>query len=60
MFLGIDLGTSGIKTVVIDSEGSIVCSTQAALSVSRPHPLWSEQDPDYWWTALGRMHEKTC
>ena len=52
MFLGIDLGTSGIKTVVISNDGNIVCSAQAGLSVSRPHPLWSEQDPDHWWTAL--------
>ena len=52
MFLGIDLGTSGIKIVVIDDEGSVACSAQEGLTVSRPHALWSEQDPQQWWTAL--------
>ena len=51
MFLGIDIGTSGVKAVVLDSHGSVVGQGTAALSVQRPHPLWSEQDPDAWWQA---------
>lgn len=52
MFLGIDLGTSGIKVVIIDSNGEITSSVSAGLEVSRPQPLWSEQDPESWWQAL--------
>ena len=52
MFLGIDLGTSGIKLVTIDTAGNIEHSVQHGLSVSRPQPLWSEQEPQQWWDAL--------
>ena len=51
MFLGIDIGTSGVKAVVLDEHGSVVGQGTAALTVQRPHPLWSEQDPDAWWRA---------
>lgn len=51
MFLGIDIGTSGVKAVVIDRRGALVGQGTAALSVQRPHPLWSEQDPAAWWEA---------
>ena len=51
MFLGIDIGTSGVKAVVLDAHGSVVGQGTAALTVQRPHPLWSEQDPDAWWKA---------
>ncbi|KQN28356.1 xylulose kinase [Sphingomonas sp. Leaf34] len=51
MFLGIDIGTSGVKAVVLDTHGSVVGQGTAALTVQRPHPLWSEQDPDAWWQA---------
>ncbi len=51
MFLGIDIGTSGVKAVVLDEAGSVVGQGTAALTVQRPHPLWSEQDPDAWWRA---------
>jgi len=51
MFLGIDIGTSGVKAVVLDERGSVVGQGTAALTVQRPHPLWSEQDPDAWWKA---------
>jgi xylulokinase len=49
MYLGVDLGTSGIKVVLCDEEGNLVDSHNAPLSVSRPFPLWSEQDPNSWW-----------
>ena len=51
MYLGIDLGTSAVKALLVDAEGAIVDSRSAALAVSRPHPGWSEQDPDHWWQA---------
>lgn len=51
MFLGIDIGTSGVKAVVIDPMGVVVDQGTAALSVQRPHRLWSEQEPAAWWAA---------
>lgn len=51
MFLGIDIGTSGVKAVVLDEHGAVVAQGSAALTVQRPRPLWSEQDPDAWWQA---------
>ena len=45
MFLGIDIGTSGVKAVVIDEAGSVVGQGTAALTVERPQPSWSEQAP---------------
>jgi len=50
MDLGIDVGTSEVKVVLVD-EGRLVALAHAALEVSRPHPQWSEQDPDSWWRA---------
>ena len=51
MYLGIDIGTSGVKAVVLGAAGAIVAQASAPLAVSRPQPLWSEQDPDVWWAA---------
>lgn len=51
MFLGIDVGTSGVKTVVINSRSDVIEHATAPLNVSRPKPLWSEQSPDDWWAA---------
>jgi xylulokinase len=51
MFLGIDIGTSGVKAVVIAADGSVAGQGTAALTVSRPHDLWSEQAPEDWWAA---------
>jgi len=53
VYLGIDLGTSAVKAVLADDEGCIVAEGSAALSVSRLHPHWSEQDPAHWWRAAG-------
>ena len=51
MFLGIDIGTSGVKAVVLDERGAVAGQGTAALTVQRPHALWSEQSPDAWWAA---------
>lgn len=51
MYLGIDLGTSGVKAVLIDDDQALVGQGTAPLDVSRPQPLWSEQDPQAWWRA---------
>jgi xylulokinase len=51
VWAGIDVGTSGVKTVLIDAESRILADATAPLTVSRPHPGWSEQDPEDWWQA---------
>lgn len=48
MYLGIDLGTSGIKAMLVDESFATVGVAHAALTVSRPHPGWSEQAPADW------------
>jgi xylulokinase len=51
LFLGIDLGTSAVKAVLVDAEERVAAQASAPLEVSRPRPLWSEQDPEWWWRA---------
>ncbi|KAB2681286.1 MULTISPECIES: xylulokinase [Brucella/Ochrobactrum group] len=48
MYLGIDLGTSGVKALLIDDGQTVIGSAHGELDVSRPHPGWSEQDPAHW------------
>lgn len=55
MYLGIDIGTSELKALLLDEHGEIVGSAHAALTVQRPHPHWAEQDPQEWWLACGRV-----
>jgi len=50
-YLGLDVGTSSVKALLIDGTQRVVGVGNAALEVSRPHPLWSEQDPEDWWRA---------
>ena len=47
-YLGIDIGTSGVKTVLMDEDQRVVASETAALEVCRPHPGQSEQDAESW------------
>lgn len=54
MYLGIDLGTSGVKATLIDRDQRVVGSGQAALEVTRREPGWSEQNPADWLTATER------
>ena len=51
VYLGIDIGTSGTKTLAIDDEGRILASAMDHYPCHVPKPLWSEQDPDDWWRA---------
>lgn len=48
MYLGLDLGTSGVKAMLIDGNQKIIGSAHGDLDVSRPHPGWSEQEPAHW------------
>jgi len=45
MYLGLDIGTSGVKAVLVDDAQNIVDQATAPLTVNRPQALWSEQNP---------------
>jgi xylulokinase len=51
IYLGIDVGTSGTKTLAINERGRILAQAMASYTCYHPKPLWSEQDPDDWWDA---------
>ena len=51
MYLGIDLGTSELKALVIDENNGVVATHSAPLTIQRPKPHWSEQSPESWWEA---------
>ena len=51
VYLGIDVGTSGTKTLAIREGGQILASATATYPLSNPKPGWSEQDPEHWWQA---------
>ena len=50
--LGIDLGTSSVKVVVLDLDGRSLASTTSAYPVDSPEPGWAETDPALWWEAV--------
>ena len=59
MYLGIDLGTSELKALLLDQgRQRVVASAAQPLALSRPQPLWSEQQPEQWWTALDRALQR--
>ncbi len=51
MLLGLDVGTSALKGVVIEPSGRVIAVESTGYPVARPHPGWSEQDPMLWWHA---------
>ncbi|MFG6413116.1 xylulokinase [Roseateles sp. DC23W] len=53
MFLGIDLGTSEVKLLLLDDTGGIVGTAGSTLTLQSPQPQWSEQNPTDWWRATG-------
>lgn len=50
-YLGLDIGTSGVKGVLLDVTSNLIGDARLPLSVSRPHAGWSEQEPEDWWDA---------
>jgi xylulokinase len=49
--IGVDVGTTGVKTVAISPEGEVIAKAEVAYPLSTPRPGWSEQDPEDWWRA---------
>ena len=52
LFIGIDLGTSACKLLLVDGNGAVLNEVTKEYPLSFPHPGWSEQDPEDWWTAV--------
>lgn len=51
--LGLDIGTSAVKAVLIDEDETALAAATVPLATARPQPGWSEQDPEAWWRAAG-------
>lgn len=49
LFLGIDLGTSAVKCILVDEAGAVKASSSVEYPMAQPHPGWAEQDPEDWW-----------
>jgi len=54
VYLGIDVGTSAVKALLADDRQRVVAEATEGLSISRPQPLWSEQNPEDWWSGVAR------
>ena len=51
-YIGVDLGTSALKLLLVDSRGCIAGEVTKSYSVNFPNPGWSEQNPEDWWNAF--------
>ena len=53
-YLGIDVGTSGTKALVMNAKAKVLAAATAGYAVSSPRPGWSEQDPEDWWVGTAK------
>ena len=60
LFLGIDIGTSGSRAILIDEKGHVKASASASHTCQSPKPLWSEQSPQEWWDAIKQAVPAAC
>jgi xylulokinase len=51
VFLGLDVGTSGVKAILVAPSGDVLASATSPLTMATPQPGWAEQDPEAWWQA---------
>lgn len=51
LFMGLDIGTSGVKAILISASGDVRATATTPLTMQTPHPGWAEQDPESWWQA---------
>ena len=49
--IGLDVGTSGAKALLVDQEGTVVADATATYPLLTPRPGWAEQNPEEWWDA---------
>ena len=52
LYIGVDIGTSGTKSLIMDEHGVILAESTAGYPVQMPKPLWTQQDPEVWWQAV--------
>ncbi|GAF90440.1 unnamed protein product, partial [marine sediment metagenome] len=57
--LGLDVGTSGVKALLISPEGKIISSKTESYPLATPHSGWAEQSPYDWWEATLKVIRKT-
>ena len=57
-FLGIDLGTSSVKVILIDENGKVIGKSSENYPLHSPHPGWVEQNPEDWWNATKKALKK--
>lgn len=55
MFIGLDLGTSGVRALLVHADGTVLHSAEAPVGISHPHPGWSEQEPAGWIVAAAQV-----
>ncbi|GJQ28581.1 MAG: xylulokinase [Phycisphaerae bacterium] len=60
MFLGLDLGTSAAKAILIRADGAVAGVGSAAYPISQPHDRWSEQNPLDWWAGAINATRAAC
>ena len=59
-YLGIDVGTTAVKALVVDERGSVVGEAESPLEVSVPRPGWAEQNPSDWWQGTVNAVRAAC
>ena len=59
-YLGIDVGTTAVKALVVDDTGSVVGDAESPLEVSVPKPGWAEQSPSDWWQGTVEAVQGAC
>ena len=52
--IGLDIGTSGAKCILVDDKGAVLASSTQEYPLSTPKPGWAEQTPQDWWDAVVR------
>ena len=52
LYIGVDLGTSAVKLLLMNAEGKIESVVSKEYPLYFPHPGWSEQKPEDWWSAV--------
>jgi xylulokinase len=56
--MGIDIGTSSTKVLVVDENGNVIANASTDYPISNPYPDWAEQDPEWWWNAVKNAVKK--
>jgi xylulokinase len=58
MLLGIDLGTSSVKALLLKTDGTLISEAASSYDVKAPYPGWAETNPEQWWSAVAIAVQK--